>query len=395
MSGSGPLRAAPTVSSPDDEAARRRSSPRSIAAVALASIGVAILAAALAADGRWLDRHFLPSFFLPRPWYVAIHAVVRWTIVLAGASLVVAARTLPARLTARAVGGAARIAIAALLALGASELVLQRVHLRPAEWLQANDEPRRRADPRLGWTLAPARTGRSVVAGRTIEYAVDESGYRVRRADLPVDRERPTILFVGESVMFGEGLTWDETVPAQVESILDVQSANLAVHGYSTDQAYLRLEEELPRFRRPVAVVALFMTALFGRNLDDDRPHLGPDLVWMPAVEHARIVTLAGLLVPYRRDETVEDGIRATRDVLRAMVALARSRGATPLVVVPQFGPEQPIERTLRRRVLDGTDVPYELVAIDGAWRLSWDRHPNARAARAIAVAVAGRLRRR
>ena len=47
-----------------------------------------------------------------------------------------------------------------------------------------------------------------------------------------------------------------------------IQSANLAVHGFGSDQAYLRLAIELPRFRQPVAVVSLFMTALFGRNLD-------------------------------------------------------------------------------------------------------------------------------
>ena len=177
-------------------------------------------------------------------------------------------------------------------------------------------------------------------------------------------------------------------------SHLGVQSANLAVHGYSTDQAYLRLQEELPRFRRPLAVVSLFMTALFGRNLDDDRPRLGPGLVWMPAEQHGRLVSLARLLVPYRRDETVEAGIRVTREVLEAIVSLSRSRGATPLIVVPQFGPEEPVERALRGRILDNAALPYAFVDVDAAWRLPWDRHPNARAARTIAVAVADQLRR-
>ena len=53
-------------------------------------------------------------------------------------------------------------------------------------------------------------------------------------------------------------------------------AAVLAVHGFGNDQAYLRLEAELPRFQRPVAVVSLFTTTLFGRNLDHRRPHLGP-----------------------------------------------------------------------------------------------------------------------
>jgi hypothetical protein len=152
---------------------------------------------------------------------------------------------------------------------------------------------------------------------------------------------------------------------------------------------------ELPRFRRPVAVVSLFMTALFGRNLDDDRPHLGPGLVWLPAEQRWRLASMAKLLVPYRSDEAIERGVTVTREVLRATVDLTRARGATPLIVVPQFGPEEQAEQALRRRILDETGLPYVWVEIDTAWRLPWDRHPNPRAAHAIAAAVTARLRGR
>ena len=37
----------------------------------------------------------------------------------------------------------------------------------------------------------------------------------------------------------------------QVGARMQIQSVNLAVHGFSTDQAYLRLQEELPRFVNP------------------------------------------------------------------------------------------------------------------------------------------------
>ena len=57
------------------------------------------------------------------------------------------------------------------------------------------------------------------------------------------------MLFTGESVMFGKGLTWEESIPAQVGAMLGKQSANLAVDGYGNDQAYLRVQAELPRFR--------------------------------------------------------------------------------------------------------------------------------------------------
>jgi hypothetical protein len=367
---------------------------RVVAAIAMASIGAALLLCALAANQRWLDRHFLPSFFLSRHSYVLIQTLVRVLMATLGVLLALSARSVAKRLTAQAAARAFRIAVAAVLALGASELVLRGMHLGPAEWLLPGEEPRRRPDPRLGWTLMPARSAHTTISGRVVEYAIDQAGYRVRRVDEPVDPERPTILFTGESVMFGEGLTWDESVPAQVGMMMEAQSANLAVNGYSSDQAYLRLEMELPRFRRPVAVVSLFMTALFGRNLDADRPHLGPGLVWLPAEPPSRLAWLAGLLVPYRTDETVARGVTMTRHVLRATVELARGRDATPLVVVPQFGHGDPAQETLRRKIFDDTGIPYVLVEIDAGGRLPRDGHPNPRAAHAIAAAIAGRLRR-
>ena len=58
-----------------------------------------------------------------------------------------------------------------------------------------------------------------------------------------------------------------------------------------------------------------------------------------------------------------------------------------------QFGHEEQPEQVLRRRILDNASIPYILVEIDSSWRLSWDRHPNARAAHAIATAIVSQLR--
>ena len=312
-----------------------------------------------------------------------------------GAWLAFVARRRSGRFAARTPAGALRIILAVVLALGASELALNRVHLRPAEWLSAKDEPRRHPDPELGWTWVPGRTGHKSIGGRIIDYAIDPAGYRVSNLGEPVDPERPTILFTGESVMFGEGLTYEESIPAQVGIMTGIQTANLAVHGYGNDQAYMRLETELPHFRRPVAVVSLFMTALFGRNLDQDRPHLGPSLVWLPAEQRSRLSALTKLIVPYRRDTTVERGVRVTQEVFRATSELARAHGATPLLVVLQFGREEGAEQVLCRRILDDASIPYVFVDIDSSWRLPWDRHPNARAAHAIAAAIVTELRLR
>jgi hypothetical protein len=366
---------------------------RAIAEATIACVGVALMALAIAANQRWLDRHFLPSFFIPRNWYVAIETSVRVALALLGVFFVTFVRRRAGRLAARAPMLLLQVVVAAALAVGASELVLSRGHLRATEWLVHDEEPRRQPDPTLGWTFVPARTGQNSIGGRSLHYVFDAAGYRVRRVEEPVDPDRPTILFTGESVMFGEGLTWDESIPAQVGALMNLQSANLAVHGYGSDQAFMRLRTELPRFRQPVAIVSLFMTALFGRNLDSDRPHLGPGLVWLPAQPRARLPSIATLVVPYRSDATVARGVAMTRDVFRATSDLARSRGAVPLVVIPQFGREEESERSLRARVFDDSGVPFVLVEIDAAWRLPWDRHPNADAARVIASAISERLR--
>jgi hypothetical protein len=373
---------------------------RMITEIAVAFAGTALLVCAIVADQRWLDRHFLPSLFMPRHAFVLAATTARVVTAALGVALALVLRSRMGRFVARIPPGtrfadAARISLAVALALGTSELVLRRTYTRATEERPANEEPRRRRDQQLGWVFVPSHTGHDTIGGRTIEYAFDPAGYRVRRADEPVDPERPTVIFTGESIMAGHGLTWDESVPAQVEALLETQSANLAVNGYANDQAYLRLRAELPRFRRPVAVVSLFAPALFDRNLDDDRPHLGPGLVWLPAEHRWRLAAVARWLVPYRSDDAIERGIAATREVLLATVTLARARGAVPLIVVPQFDPEEPVERMLRRRILDEAGLPYVCVELDPSWRVLGDPHPDARGTHAMAVAIATYLQSR
>ena len=107
-----------------------------------------------------------------------------------------------------------------------------------------------------------------------------------------------------------------------------------------------------------------------------------------------RAMALASLLVAYRRESTVERGVRVTHDVLLAMIELARRRGALGLVVVPQFGDEDAGQRALRERILTA-EIPVALVHLNPDWRLAWDRHPNADAALAVATAIASRLHTR
>lgn len=372
-----------------------RRKAQKIAEIAIAFAGVTLLVAALLANQQWLDDHFLPSFHVSRPRYVRIESIVRITVAALGTMLALVARRPLARFISHKPARALQITLAILLAFPATEFVLRMRQRRVlmAEEYTAEFEPSRQRDPRLGWVFVPSRTGRQTVGDRVIEYAIDSNGYRVRSLDDPVQFARPTVVFNGESIMVGERLTWDESFPGQVSALTGIQSANVAVSGFANDQAYLRLQTELPRFQRPVAVVTLFSPYLFDRNLNDDRPHLGPGLIWLPPVNRWRLVRIARFLVPYRSDETIERGVTVTREVLRSTIELARARGAVPIIVVPQFIPEQPKEEEIRKRVLDEAGLPYVWVPLDASWHVPWDPHPDARAAHAIAVAISDKLR--
>src|SRR5436190_21963093 len=372
-----------------------RLSARIIVEIGIAFVSVVLFVSALLANQRWLDHHFLPSFYTSRSRYVWIESIVRLSIAAVGAVLALLVRRPLGKFITYHPARALQLTLAVLLAFPATEFILRQRHRRVAmaEEYPAEVEPSRQLNSRLGWVFVPSRTGHQRVENRTVEYAIDSAGYRVRSVDEPVDPDRPTIVFTGESMMVGERLTWDESIPAQTGAILGLQSANVAVSGFANDQAYLRFQAELSHFRQPVAVVTLFAPLLFDRNLNDDRPHLGSGLVWLPALHRWRLATIFKFLAPYRSDEAIERGVFVTREVLRSTIDLARARGAVPIIVVPQFIPEEPEEREIRRRVLDEASLPYVWVELDASWRVANDGHPNARAAHAIAVAIANQLR--
>ena len=359
--------------------------------------GLALIVGALRADQAWVDRHFLANFVVSHSAIVRVASAVRITMLVLGGILILFVRPALGRWATRRSTGqvftsGARFLLAIVLALVSSELVLRSSSWRGSR-IGENAVPYRRADPLLGWTAPAAWTTDKLEGGRWINYTFDSAGYRVHRSDQHVDMDRPTVLFSGESIMLGTALTWDESIPAQVAAITGIQSATLATENYSNIQAYLRVKAELPKFRQPVAIVSLFMPALFDRNIDRARPHVDPELVWEPPYRGFRLELLAHLLpVPYRSEATIERGIQTTRAVLRATAMLAQARGAMALTIVPQFSDEDTTERALRQRILDEGELTYMLIELDPNWRVPGDKHPDARGARFIAEAIAAKL---
>ena len=272
----------------------------------LAFFSLVLIAWAVIANQQWFDRHFLPTFFLSRETYVRGEWLGRAAAAVLGASLALVIRPRAGRFIAHHATLTINIALAIVMAVGTSEMILSQLHRHASGAEPAGQEPRRRLDAQLGWTFVPARAARHKEPGR---------------------------------------------------------------------------------------VMSIFSPTIFDRNMDDDRPHLGPGLVWTPAVQRWRLLEILRLVVRYRKPETIERGISVTRDVLRATCNLATARGAVPVIVVPQFTPEEPGERELRDRVLDGANLPVVRVELNGGWRIPGDGHPDARAAHAIAIAISTRLR--
>jgi hypothetical protein len=352
----------------------------------------------LLANQGWWDRHFLPLFFFSHEKYVLGERLARLAAAAVGLFLIFLLRPIVGRVTSRMsvgeiAGGLLRIALAIGLALAATERLMGHKFAFAAAETQPGEEPPRQPDAGLGWVFVPAHDGKTTAGEREIAYAIDRLGYRVPSRGAPVDVNLPSLVFTGESIIAGYGLNWEETIPAQTGAALNTQSAAIAVFGYANDQAYLRLQSELPRFHRPLAVISLFIPSLFARNLGDDRPHLGPGLGWKPAVHRLWLSALFRFLVPYHSEAEIEQGIQATREQLIATAALARRHGAISLVVDPQFGSETAVERMLRRRILEEPGIDYVRVKLDPSWHLKGDLHPDPRAAHAIAMAIASRLK--
>lgn len=367
-----------------------------IAQAFVAAAGAVLLLAAALANQNWFDEHFLPVFFLPRDDFVLGEMLARLFV---GGLALAALFALPwiGRLVARyrppqLIVRAASLLLAALLALGTGELLLHMLYPRASEEDPPLQEPLRHHDPVLGWTFVPDRAARAREGGRWISYTFDRNGYRVRTLADRVDPDKPSILFAGESIMEGFGLQWRQSVPAQVGARLKFQPVNMGVNAYANDQIHERLKRELPRFSHPVAAVILFVPGLMFRDFDVDRPHLGPGLVRYPAERQSSLFRLLHHFVPYHSREAMEQVIRLVRQELTASVALAHSRHAAALIVVPHFGPIDPREARLRRQILDQGHLPYVWIELDPAWRLPHDPHPDAHGACVMAKAIAARL---
>jgi hypothetical protein len=220
--------------------------------VSLWAFGSALLVWAWRADRAWFEAHIFSRFCATDSAELSRAVLQRALGVILGLLVLFVARPYAGRwLAQRAsfdLASIARTLLATLLALVASDLILRLPLFRRARPGPLTFVTR---DPHYGWrNTAPLSTVEKY-GDREIRYVIAADGNRVRAAEEPIDPARPTILFAGESITFGFGVTYDESYPAIVGQALGVQPANISVTAHSNDQAYLRAHDELARFAHP------------------------------------------------------------------------------------------------------------------------------------------------
>ena len=366
-------------------------SPPALRRTAVGAAGLLLLLLASGMNRPWADRHMLPDILVSSGRLMTVMQVERLLLALAGVGLLLSG-------IRRKTGSGGTIVqwmavgLAVLLAIPASEGLMRLMRGQAVPSWSRTDEPLRQPDPVTGWTNIPARRGVDAEYPDRPVYFLDRHGYRVAAEGRTVDTAAPSILFVGESIMFGKGLNWPDSMAARVEATSGAQSANLAVSAYSLSQDYLLLQRELPRFRRPLAVVVLFGPDLMVRDLDRGRPWIDGAVRWHAGTWSWHLGHLGRVLFPYHRSAAVAEAVATDRRILMRIVTMARARSARTLVVVPVFQPERRRERALRHAIFDGAGIPHAVVPLDPRWRLFPDFHPDARAHAAMARAIRSQL---
>ncbi len=374
---------------------------------AVEAIVIAVAAFVLAwvwrADLRWFERHYL-LFYWARDASERRTAIL-WRLaggVVAAALLFVVrpiAGRWAGRRSARELAHASGPTVVALvLALVASEIGLRVLHLpRRAHKLGTIEIQIGELDARYGWRFVASRATTIPTGGRAIEYAIDADHDRAPSIGAVPDFTRPTILFTGESITAGHGLHWDETFAAGVGRALDLQVVDLGVHGYGSDQAFLRLSDALPRLERPVATVTFFFSLMVWRMTLDDHPHVvfdgvTPRLVSPHGFFHDLHLSQAARGIFEYRDDTALETAKA---IFRETARMSLARGAKPFFVCPSFGYPEPRGD---RWILDELFTNQGLACLDvdvGDDPIPGDNHPTARSIAKLTVALTDAMKER
>lgn len=209
-----------------------------------------------------------------------------------------ATERLPARARARRLGREVLVHLAIMAAvLGAAELTLRAVDMRE---LRDSYEPGRallfRHDAELGWAPVPNASA-TFTGTRTV--AVHNNSLGLRDVE-PTGASKPTVLFVGDSFVWGYDVEAQERFTDLLRGKLPAaRIVNAGVPGYGTDQEYLLLARIWAAVE-PDVVVLMFCT---GNDRADNSANMRNGGYYKPYLERAGDGAwhFAGQPVPWSR----------------------------------------------------------------------------------------------
>lgn len=130
-----------------------------------------------------------------------------------------------------------------------------------------------RFDPELGWSYSPNSSAEQ--NGTT--FIFNSEGYRVGDINKKTDFSKPIILVIGDSILFGHGVTFEESFGYKLQKKLGdkFEVLNFSVQGNATDQMYLMMQRQIPKYK-PVIVITDFIREHNERNVSQDRRFIFP-----------------------------------------------------------------------------------------------------------------------
>jgi hypothetical protein len=252
-------------------------------------------------------------------------------------------------------------------------------------WFEANHPVS--YDAELGW--APKPDVRASILGTTV--TILGGGIRSNGREKVWDGTGDPILAVGDSYTFGDQVSDWETWPAQLEELTGRKVINAGVFGYGIDQAFLRAQRLLSRYRFSTVILSFIpddirrcqMLANYGRaksyfDLRDGRltlenvpvplpPPLPRENLLLVTVEHSLLVhtVMKGLFLKWWlgpaweiQAHEKEKGNKIACGLLHELEALTRSRGSELIVLVEHGNWEGATDSTAVKNVLSCLSDP-------------------------------------
>jgi len=153
-------------------------------------------------------------------------------------------------------------AFSLLFALLMAEAALRIVGVgsagRGSSWFAGGNHPRYlfQPDAESGYALRPGFHGEEIAQGNEFDVpvAIDARGLRDQPHTAPA---QPSVLTLGDSMTFGEGVPPDHSFSAVIEREIGIRVYNGGVPGYSSRQMVSRLRRLLPALRPAVVVMTL------------------------------------------------------------------------------------------------------------------------------------------